>query len=68
MTRDEAVKIWLEFGSKRVSDINVRRFPVHIVQQMMFANAEDCIDGMIRLGILKVDQPSPQDTEGTRHE
>lgn len=66
MTRDEAVKIWLEFGSKRVSDINMRRLPAHIVGQMMVANAEDCIDGMVRLGILKVDQPSPQGIEGER--
>jgi hypothetical protein len=62
MTREEAVKIWLAFGSHRMDAFNRRALPAHIVDAAMIKNAEDVIDGLIALNLLKVEQPSPQDT------
>lgn len=67
MTRDEAVKIWQGFGQQQVEALNRRLAPQHIVDRMMEANAEDVIDGLMALGVLKCEPPAvasecPQDT------
>jgi hypothetical protein len=63
MTRDEAVKTWITFGCHRVQAFQRRHWPQHIVDAVTFKNAEDVVDGMIALGVLKVDQPSPSPQE-----
>jgi hypothetical protein len=61
MTRDDAVKIWLLHGSSRVDEVYRRRVPQHIADRDIAANAEDCIDGLIALGILRVEPDAPAD-------
>jgi len=61
MTKDEAVKIWVTFGSSRVEAELRERLPQRAVDRIISENAEDCIEGFIALGMLKVTAPSPQD-------
>jgi hypothetical protein len=59
MTRDEAVKMWRVFGVNRMEADLRRMLPQHVVDDAMNYSAEDAIDGLIALGLLIVDQPSP---------
>lgn len=68
MTRDEAIKLWLLFGSRRLEEDFRFRHPAHRVDTVVMECAEDMVDGLIGLGLLKVDSPSPQVTTEVRHD
>lgn len=68
MTRDEAVKIWRGFGCQQTDAFHRQFLPQHIMDQASQLNAEDIIDGLMALGILKCEPPevasqSPQETD-----
>ncbi len=63
MTREEAVKIWRSFGCWRFEKNLREGLPQHVVDRAMSEVAEDTIDGLMALGILNVDSPSPQGRE-----
>jgi len=53
------VKIWRAFGSHRVERGLREVLPQHVVDRTMADGAEDTIEGLIALGLLKVDAPTP---------
>ena len=66
MTRNEAVKIWRVFGSRRIEAHLREGFPQHVVDRAVDEDAEDVIDGLTALGILSVEPSSPQATDASQ--
>ncbi len=67
MTRDEAIKIYRIFGCSR-TEVHLREgLPQHVVDRAIYESTEDCIDGLIALGLLEVDQPLPSPVSSKDH-
>ena len=66
MTRDEAVKVVRAFGMQKMEPIWRVNQPQYVCDAVAAANAEDTVDCLMALGILKCEPPvphSPQDNE-----
>jgi hypothetical protein len=63
MNRDEAVKIVLAFGQQRSEALIRRDLPQWRCDEILHACAEDHVDALMALGILKCDPPTPADPE-----
>ena len=62
MTRDEAIGIVINAGPRLLDRLRDER-PQRLCDELEIMAAEDTVDSLIALGILKVDFPSPQDPE-----
>lgn len=67
MTRDEAVKTILSLGSRVVTRLRATH-PQWLCDCLAQEAAEDAVDDLIALGLLKVDQPCPSPPSHNRNE
>jgi hypothetical protein len=63
MTRDEAVAALELLGGRRMEGHLREGLPQRVVDRGAAESREDLIDDLIALGLLKLDAPSPQETE-----
>lgn len=59
MTREDAVKLYRTFGFIQSEPDFRARYPAWRCDEILRQCAEDAVDGLIALGILVVDEPSP---------
>jgi hypothetical protein len=59
MTREDAVKLYRTFGFIQSEPDFRARFPQARCDEILSQCSEDIVDGLIALGILVVDKPSP---------
>lgn len=55
MTREQAVELWRTIGSARMRVHQVGRFPQEYIEEVLDLNAEDVVDGLIAMGLLRLD-------------
>jgi hypothetical protein len=63
MTREQAIKIVRAFGMQKAEAIMRHEQPQWRCDAIMDAGAEDYVDALMALGILKCDPPAPADSE-----
>ena len=63
MTRDQAIKVVLAFGQQKSEAIMRRNVPQWLCDEIMKACAEDHVDALMALGLLKCDAPEQADHE-----
>lgn len=60
MTRDKAIEIVIAAGSRVIDRLRDDR-PQRLCDELEVKSAEDSVDILIALGLLKVDAPCPQE-------
>lgn len=62
MTREDAVAMWMEFGCKRIDAFLRHHRPEWWCNQALRDTAEDTVDGLVALGLLKLEPSAGSST------